>query len=217
MVDADRPGGASQSRPAGPAAATAVRGRGGIPDGAASRSDLRSGARESRRPRPKARHEQQGADLLRKAIAQEPGNADVDHSLGLMLVRQKNYADALAQLRKANELAPDNARYAYVYAIALNTVGSHAAGDGAARRTHRQHPADRDVAPQHSSRWHGTKETSQWPWPTRARLRSCIPRTRRFARRCWISNSARLDRILSWYQVQVRAVTWTAKSAPVCA
>ncbi len=40
---------------------------------------------------------------------------------------------------------PDNARYAYVYAVALNSSG--AAGEAMAllEQTHRQHPADRDV------------------------------------------------------------------------
>ena len=56
-----------------------------------------------------------------------------------------NYADALAELRQASELAPDNARYAYVYAIALNTVGSHPQAMNLLEDTHRRHPADRDV------------------------------------------------------------------------
>jgi hypothetical protein len=33
--------------------------------------------------------DEQGAELLRKAIAVEPNNADVVHSLGLFLVRQQ--------------------------------------------------------------------------------------------------------------------------------
>jgi len=48
----------------------------------------------------------QGEALLRKSLAIEPNNADVTHSLGLVLVRQHNYADALPLLRKAAELAP---------------------------------------------------------------------------------------------------------------
>jgi Flp pilus assembly protein TadD len=39
-------------------------------------------------------------------------------------VRQHVYANALAELRRATELAPDNARYVYTYAIALNSTGS---------------------------------------------------------------------------------------------
>jgi Tfp pilus assembly protein PilF len=89
--------------------------------------------------------DQQGADLLRKALVIEPNNADVRHSLGLLLVRQHNYAEALGQLRQASELAPDNVRYAYVYAIALNSTGAVAQAMPLLERTHRQHPTDTDV------------------------------------------------------------------------
>jgi predicted CXXCH cytochrome family protein len=89
--------------------------------------------------------DQQGAELLRKALAIEPSNADVRHSLGLLLVRQHNYAEALSQLRQASELAPDNVRYAYVYAVALNSTGAVAQAMALLERTHRQHPADPDV------------------------------------------------------------------------
>ncbi len=92
-----------------------------------------------------AGREQQGEELLRKALAIEPGNADVHHSLGLLLVRQHNYVEALDQLRQANALAPANARYAYVYAIALNSTGATAPAIDLLQRTHRQHPADADV------------------------------------------------------------------------
>ena len=87
--------------------------------------------------------DQQGAELLRKAMLIEPENADVHHSLGLLLVRQHNYAEALGELRQASELAPDNARYAYVYAIALNSTGAAADAMALLERAHRQHPADR--------------------------------------------------------------------------
>ena len=89
--------------------------------------------------------DQQGADLLRKAMAVEPANADVRHSLGLLLVRQHDYAWALEQLRHASELAPDNARYAYVYAIALNSTGAQAEAMALLERVHQQHPTDREV------------------------------------------------------------------------
>jgi predicted CXXCH cytochrome family protein len=89
--------------------------------------------------------DRQGAELLRKAMAIEPNNADVLHSLGLFLVRQHDYAGALDRLRRANELAPDNARYAYVYAVALNSTGAAANALALLERTHQQHPTDRDV------------------------------------------------------------------------
>jgi Flp pilus assembly protein TadD len=88
---------------------------------------------------------EQSVDLLRKAMAIEPSNADIRHSLGLALVRQKNYAEALPLLREASELAPGNARYAYVYAIAINSNGAHAQALRLLEESHKRHPADRDV------------------------------------------------------------------------
>ena len=49
--------------------------------------------------------DQQGADLLRKAMAIEPANAAVRHSLGLLLVRQRNYDEA-----RSSCAAPANSR-----------------------------------------------------------------------------------------------------------
>jgi predicted CXXCH cytochrome family protein len=89
--------------------------------------------------------DKEGAELLRAAIAIEPDNAAIKHSLGLLLVRQRNYAEALPLFREAAALAPDNARYAYVYAIALNSTGSAAEATALLERTHKQHPSDRDV------------------------------------------------------------------------
>jgi tetratricopeptide (TPR) repeat protein len=88
---------------------------------------------------------QEGVDLLRKAVAIDPNNADIHHSLGLALVRQHNYADAIPELRHASELAPDNARYAYVYAIALNSAGAQGQAMELLETTHKRHPADRDT------------------------------------------------------------------------
>ncbi len=89
--------------------------------------------------------DQQGIDLLHTALTLEPGNADVHHALGLLLVRQHDYTGALAELRRANQLAPDNARYAYVYAIALNSTGAVKESVELLEQTHRQHPTDAEV------------------------------------------------------------------------
>jgi Flp pilus assembly protein TadD len=48
-------------------------------------------------------------------------------------------------LREATTLAPDNARYAYVYAIALNSTGSTAEATALLERAHKQHPTNRDI------------------------------------------------------------------------
>ena len=78
-------------------------------------------------------------------MAVEPDNADVRYALGLYLVRKHDYPEALDLLRRAHELMPDNARYAYVYAVALNSSGATREALALLEGTHSQHPADRNV------------------------------------------------------------------------
>jgi tetratricopeptide (TPR) repeat protein len=65
----------------------------------------------------------EGESLLRDALDHYPAAAALQHSLGLLLVRQKKLTEALPSLRTAAELAPDNTRFLYVYAVALNAIG----------------------------------------------------------------------------------------------
>jgi predicted CXXCH cytochrome family protein len=87
----------------------------------------------------------EGAELLRRAMAIEPDNADVRYALGLYLVRKHDYAGALDLLRRAHELMPDNARYAYAYAVALNSSGAAKEALSLLEAAHQQHPADRNI------------------------------------------------------------------------
>src|SRR5207249_1854785 len=64
-----------------------------------------------------------GERVLREALAREPGAADVHHALGLLLVRGGRRQDALVELGRAAELAPDVPRYAYAYALGLDATG----------------------------------------------------------------------------------------------
>jgi predicted CXXCH cytochrome family protein len=89
--------------------------------------------------------DQRGAELLRQAMAIEPDNADIRHALGLLLVRQHDYATALPLLHQASDLAPGNARYAYVYAIALNSAGQPREAIALLEGAHKAHPADWDL------------------------------------------------------------------------
>ena len=65
----------------------------------------------------------EGEILLREGLAIQPKSAALYHSLGLLQVRQKNMASALSSLKRAVELAPNDARFAYVYAVALASTG----------------------------------------------------------------------------------------------
>jgi len=89
--------------------------------------------------------DKEGAELLKKAMAIEPDNAAVRHSLGLLLVRQHDSAGALGLLRQSSELAPDNMRYAYVYAVALNSTGAPVEALLILEQARQKHPADRDM------------------------------------------------------------------------
>jgi tetratricopeptide (TPR) repeat protein len=60
---------------------------------------------------------------LEHAIRLDPNLALARHSYGLALVRERRYEEAIEELEQAYELAPGNPRYAYVYAVALNSLG----------------------------------------------------------------------------------------------
>jgi len=67
--------------------------------------------------------EQEAENLLKSGISKLPDNATLHHVLGLSLVRQKKMEPALQALNEAHKLAPNNSRYAYVYAVALQSTG----------------------------------------------------------------------------------------------
>ncbi len=60
---------------------------------------------------------------LREGLTHTPSDAMLHHVLGLSLVRQGRKAEALRELERATELAPDNARFAYVYGVARTELG----------------------------------------------------------------------------------------------
>lgn len=65
----------------------------------------------------------EGLSLLQQGLSRLPDAADLHHSLGLLQVRLKNTAEALNSLERAVKLAPDQPRFSYIYAMALNSVG----------------------------------------------------------------------------------------------
>jgi tetratricopeptide (TPR) repeat protein len=64
--------------------------------------------------------------LLQLGITRVPQAADLYHSLGLVQVRLKNRQAAMRSLQRAAELAPNEPRYSYVYAVALQDTGKTA-------------------------------------------------------------------------------------------
>jgi Flp pilus assembly protein TadD len=65
--------------------------------------------------------EADGEGVLRAALVASPQDAGLRHALGLTLVRLKRADDALAELHRAAELDPGQARYLAAYKIALES------------------------------------------------------------------------------------------------
>jgi Tfp pilus assembly protein PilF len=82
---------------------------------------------------------------LREGLGRNPRAAALHHALGLTLTRQKRKADGLAALRLAAELAPESARYAYVYAVALNDAGQTRDAMRVLETALKRHPYSRDL------------------------------------------------------------------------
>lgn len=68
--------------------------------------------------------ESQAEAVLREALGHNANDASLHYALGLALARQKRTTEALADLKQAVKLAPDQARYAYVYGVALHSMGN---------------------------------------------------------------------------------------------
>jgi predicted CXXCH cytochrome family protein len=60
---------------------------------------------------------------LRAGLMRQPSAAALHFSLGLLQVRAKRTGAALASLKQAARLEPDNAQYSYVYVVALHSAG----------------------------------------------------------------------------------------------
>jgi len=89
--------------------------------------------------------EPEGEKLLRAGLARLPEVGALQHALGLSLVRQKRISDALQYLARANELEPDNARFGYVYAVALQATGELEKALRVLEATHERAPGNIEV------------------------------------------------------------------------
>lgn len=85
----------------------------------------------------------EGEQTLKDGLKIAPESADLHHALGLLYTRGKRPDAALIELARAADLAPDNSRYGYVYA--LKETGHVNAALGALGAAYKHTPADRDV------------------------------------------------------------------------
>ena len=82
---------------------------------------------------------------MRAALEHDPRSAAAHHALGLLLARQQRGREALAELEAAARLAPENARYGYVYAVALHDTGRPSQAIEVLTRVLARHPYDREA------------------------------------------------------------------------
>jgi tetratricopeptide (TPR) repeat protein len=90
--------------------------------------------------------EDAGEQILRDAINAVPTDGGLHHALGLSLVRLKRLDDALAELRRAAELDHNNARYAYIYGVALHSTGRQQEAITYLEDSLTRHPENRDIS-----------------------------------------------------------------------
>ena len=83
--------------------------------------------------------------LLQQGLGQAPQSAALHHALGLALVRLGDRVAAVQEFERASRLAPNDPRYVYVYAVALNSTGRPRDAIRALESAARRWPADRDV------------------------------------------------------------------------
>ena len=88
--------------------------------------------------------DQDGERVLKNALSRSPNDASLEHALGLLMAREKRRAEALKLLGAAARDEPGNARYSYVYAVALNDSGQTNDAIEALERSIDEHPYDRD-------------------------------------------------------------------------
>jgi len=81
--------------------------------------------------------------VLRAGLARQPDAAALHHSLGLLQVRAKNMKAALASLKQAARLAPDDANYSYVYVVALHSTGQTREAQAVLGQALKRMPGDR--------------------------------------------------------------------------
>ncbi|MBK8976941.1 MAG: tetratricopeptide repeat protein [Planctomycetes bacterium] len=86
-----------------------------------------------------------GERVLRRGLEQAFETADLEHALGLLLVRRGQRDEALVRLGRAARLRPEEPRYAYVYGVALQDAGETDAAVAALTDLLRRYPRDTDA------------------------------------------------------------------------
>lgn len=86
-----------------------------------------------------------GEAVLRQALTTSPQDAGLHHARGLTLVRMQRLPEAIESLGRARAIAPEQSRYAYVYAVALHASGRRAEALEVLKQNAERHPGDRET------------------------------------------------------------------------
>jgi len=89
--------------------------------------------------------DEEAEQILQLGLQKAENKAPLHHALGLNLVRQGNLPEALVELKKAVDLAPNEARYDYVYGVALQSSQGYPAAIKYLEQAHKRHPADLSI------------------------------------------------------------------------
>lgn len=85
------------------------------------------------------------SNILNNALADNQKSGPVEHALGLSFIRQKRIEEAIDYLTRAVADAPENARFAYVLAVALHDTGNPRKATEALRTALLRNPYDREL------------------------------------------------------------------------
>lgn len=92
----------------------------------------------------------QGQEALAEAVLRDgeravPESAAIAHALGLHYVRTGSTREAIVALGRAVELAPEDLRYAYVYAVGLYDTGQQQKAMRLLKKTHESYPYNAEL------------------------------------------------------------------------
>jgi Flp pilus assembly protein TadD len=89
--------------------------------------------------------ESEAESTLREGLRAAPRDPGLHHALGLSLVRRRKAPEAVEEFALASKLAPGNARYAYVYGVALDSVGQTAKAIEILTAAHGRHTGNPEI------------------------------------------------------------------------
>jgi predicted Zn-dependent protease len=91
------------------------------------------------------RQDEAAEQTLRAGLHSVADNASLHYALGLTLVRQKRYSDAVSELALAARYAPEQVRYTFVYGVALHDAGRYGESLAVLGDALKRHPGNRQV------------------------------------------------------------------------